>query len=60
MCRPMCNPATQAQEGRTNEQLKQLNKKGSIIQLVRGAKLEWVGHVWRTKNSIVKTREQYK
>lgn len=29
--------------------------KGSIIQFIKDASLEWAGHVWRTDNSTIKT-----
>lgn len=40
---PVYNPDTQVWE-----------RKGSIVQFVRGARLEWAGHVWRADNIIVK------
>lgn len=52
MYSPVCNPDTQAWEQRTSEQLKQMNKKGSIAQFTRGARLEWAGHVRRAEDIV--------
>jgi len=51
---PVYNPDTQVWERRSNEQVQKLYEKGSIVQFVKGARLEWAGYVWRTDNSIVK------
>jgi hypothetical protein len=50
---PVFNPGTQVWERRSNEQVHQLNGKGSIVQFVKGARLEWIGHVWRADNSTI-------
>jgi hypothetical protein len=38
---------------KSNKEVQQLYGKGNIIQFVKGAKLEWAGHVWKANNSIV-------
>lgn len=52
---PVYNPDTQVWERISNEQIQQLYVKGSIEQLVKVARQEWAGHVWRVDNSNVKT-----
>lgn len=51
---PIYNSVTQVWERRTKEQSKQLYKKGSIVQFLRGSRLAWAGHVWRAENSVAK------
>jgi len=49
------NPVTQMWERRSNVQVQQLYGIGSIVQFVKGARLEWAGHALRADNSIDKT-----
>jgi len=49
------NPETQIWERRSNERLKQLYGKESIVQFIKRSRLEWAGHVWKTNNSLIKT-----
>jgi len=42
-------------EKRSNEHVQQVYGKGSIVQFVKGVRLEWAGHVSRADNSIVRT-----
>lgn len=43
---------SQVWEGRKNEQLTHLYWKESIVQFLKGARMEWVGHVCRAEISI--------
>jgi len=52
---PVYNPDTQMWERSLNEQVQQVYGKGSIVQFVKGMRLEWAGHVWKADNTIVKT-----
>lgn len=52
---PVHNPDTQVWKRRSNEQVQQLYGKGSTIQFVKGARLEWAGHVRRSDDGIVET-----
>lgn len=40
---------------RSNEQIKQLCGKSTVVQFLKGARLKWAGHVKRADNGIVQT-----
>ncbi|KAE9540045.1 hypothetical protein AGLY_005297 [Aphis glycines] len=51
---PIFNNAEQKWEIRTNTQLYQLYKREDVVQFIKGARIEWAGHVWRADGSVLK------